>query len=105
VDLDQLARALNAFALLDPAVFQLHHAQLFVEVARRGRCTYAELEKELNLTNGSVSRSVTALCEVNRNGERGYHLLETYKDPDEPRRYQVRLSTKGQKLLKQLLSN
>lgn len=102
MDLAELAGALNVFAALDPTVFQLHHAQLFVEVAIRGSCTYADLEKELNLTSGSVSRSVTALSEVNRYGGKGYKLLETYKDPDEPRRYRVRLSAKGKALLKQL---
>lgn len=102
MDLDQLARALNAFAALDPTVFPLHHAQIIVEVARRGHCTFAELEEALTLTNGSVSRSVAALSEVNRFGGKGYNLLETPKDPDEPRRYRVQLSTKGKAFVRQL---
>jgi DNA-binding MarR family transcriptional regulator len=102
MDLDQLAGALNAFAALDPTGFPLHHAQLFVEVARRGHCTYAELGEALNLTNGSVSRSVAAMSDTNRYGGMGHCLLETYKDPVQPRRYQVRLSAKGKALLRQI---
>jgi len=102
MDLDQLARALNAFAAMDPIAFPLHHAQLFLEVARRGHCTFAELEEALSLTNGSVSRTVAALGETNRHGQPGYRLLETFKDPDQTRRYQVRLSTRGKALLRQL---
>lgn len=87
---------------MDPIGFPLHHAQLFVEVARRDRCTFAELEEALSLTNGSVSRSVSALGEINRHGQPGYRLLETFKDPDQPRRYLVRLSPRGKALLRQL---
>lgn len=102
MDLVQLARALNAFAAMDPTIFPLHFAQLYLEVARRGQCTFAELEEALNLTNGSVSRTVSALGEVNRSGGQGYQLLEILKDPDQPRRYLVRLSPKGKALLRQL---
>jgi len=102
VDLDQLARALNAFAAMDPTTFPLHFAQLYLEVARRGQCTYAELEEVTNLSHGSVSRTVSALSDVNRYGSNGYCLLETHKDPEQPRRYLVRLSPRGKALLRQL---
>lgn len=87
---------------MDPCSFHLHHAQLYLEVARRGRCTFAELEEALNLTNGSVSRSVSALSKTNRLGQPGYWLFDTFKDPNEPRRYVVRLSAKGKALMRQL---
>lgn len=102
MDLDQLGRALNAFAALDPVVFPLHHAQLFLEVARRGQCTYAELEEALSLSHGSISRGVTALGETNRRGEPGYRLLTADPDPKESRRFLVRLSPRGRALLRQL---
>lgn len=102
MDLDGLARALGVFATLDPVKFPLHHAQLFVYVALNEPCTYADLEEALNLTNGSVSRSVNALSGTNRFKEPGYRLLVVDKDPDEPRRFQVRLSAKGRALLRTL---
>lgn len=102
MDLGQLARALNAFAAYDPTGFPIHYAQLFLFVARKGHCSFAELEEELNVTNGGISRAVAALSETRANGRPGYRLLEVYKDPEESRRYQVRLSSYGQALYRQL---
>lgn len=103
MDLDQLARALDVFATLDPIEFPLHRAQLFLEVARRQPgATFAELEEALSLTNGSVSRGVSALGDLNRHGEPGYRLLEVAKDPRQPRRFLVRLSPRGRALLRQI---
>lgn len=104
MDLDRLARCLAVFATLDPIHLPLHHAQLLVEVARNEPCTFAELGEALGITNGSVSRSVSALGEVNRRGDLGYRLLQTAKDPREPRRFLVSLSPRGRALLRQLES-
>ena len=102
MDLAQLARALDAFAALDPTHFPLHHAQVFLQVAAKGRSTYGEIEKALGLTNGSVSRTVTAMGETNRRGDPGYDLLEIHPDPDEGRRHLVVLTPRGRALLRQL---
>ena len=102
MDLDQLERAVDAFSAMDPFAFPLHYIKLFLEVARRERCTFAELEEALSVTGGSVSRSVAALSETNRFGQPGYGLLELHKDPRQPRRYLVMVSPKGKRLLSQL---
>ncbi len=99
MDLDQLERAVDAFSVLDPFAFPLHYIKLFLEVARRERCTFAELEEALNITHGSVSRSVAALSDTNRYGQPGYGLLELHKDPRQTRRYLVMVSPKGKRLL------
>lgn len=104
MDLDRLARALLAFATLDPISFPLHHAQLFIEVARSEPCTFADLQEALGLTKGSVSRTVAALGDVNRRGEAGYRLLQVDKDPRERRRFLVSLTAKGRALLRTLES-
>jgi DNA-binding MarR family transcriptional regulator len=102
MDLGQLSQALTVFSAQDPTRFPLHHARLFLEVARAEPCTFEHLQEALNLTNSSVSRSVSALSERNRHGDRGYRLLSFERDPDEGRRYLVRLSSKGRLLLQQL---
>lgn len=104
MDLAQLQRALGLFATLDPTEFPLHRAQLFLVVASAGAAgvTFAQLEEALSLTNGSVSRGVASLGEIDRRGGAGYRLVETFKDPAEPRRFRVRLSAKGRALLRQL---
>lgn len=102
MDLRQLERALAAFAVLDPAAIPLHHAQVFVVVASRGNPTYGEIEEALNLTNSSVSRTVNALGTTHRKGYNGLGLLETYADPDDRRRFKVRLTAKGKALQRQI---
>jgi DNA-binding MarR family transcriptional regulator len=102
MDLGELSAALSAFAEQDPTRFPLHHARLFLEVGRHEPCTFERLEQALNLTNSSVSRSVSALSERNRQGERGYRLLTVQRDPTEGRRFLVRLTSKGRTLLQRL---
>ena len=102
MDLSQLESALAAFSVLSPTSFPVHHAEVFLLVAREGPCTYEEIEEALNLSNSTVSRTVMALGELHRKGYPGHALLETYKDPEEGRRYRVRLTAKGKALLRQL---
>lgn len=67
-----------------------------------GRCTYEDLEAALNLSNSTVSRTVHALGDTRRRGYDGHGLLETFRDPDEGRRFMVRLTAKGKALVRQL---
>lgn len=102
MDIRQLERALAAFAVLSPTAFPLHHAQLFLVVARDGPCTYRHLEEALNVNNGTVSRSVAALGTEHWRGYPGYGLVDVFRDPDEGRRFLVRLTAKGHALVRQL---
>lgn len=102
MDLRQLERALAAFSVLSPTQFPIHHAQVFLVVAAQGHCTYEQLEETLNLSNSTVSRTVHALGDKHRKGYDGHGLLETFKDPDEGRRFMVRLTAKGKALVRQL---
>lgn len=102
MDLRQLERSLAAFAVLDPASFPLHHAQVFVVVALQGTPTYGDIEEALNLTNSSVSRTVNALGATHRRGYSGLGLLETFPDPEDMRRFRVRLTAKGKALMRQI---
>ena len=99
--LGRLASSLECFQALDPQM-PLHFIQCFLFVARRHSCTYAEIEKALNLTNSSVSRTLNALGHRHRKGDRGLGLIEVYIDPGEGRRYRARLSKQGRILVNQL---
>ncbi len=99
--LDRLDRALECFQVLDPQM-PLHFIRTFLFVARRHSCTYAELEKALNLTNSSVSRTLNAMGRRHRKGDRGMGLLEVFIDPGEGRRYRARLTKQGRLLANQL---
>jgi DNA-binding MarR family transcriptional regulator len=102
VDLDQLARALDVFKTLDPDQLPAHRIRLFLEIAVHGPITYKELEERLVSSNASVSRGVQSLSDEREDGRPGLGLVEAYKDPGEGRRFLVRLSAKGKRVLKQL---
>lgn len=102
MDLRQLDRALAVFAALDPAALPIHWPQILVAVAILGEPTYAEIEELLNLTNSSVSRSVNAMGQQHRLGHRGLGLLVTFPDPENGRRYRIKLSSRGKALVRQL---
>jgi len=102
MDLRELEGGFAAFAVLAPTAFPLHHAQLFLVVARDGPCTFRHLEEALGVSNGTVSRSVAALGTEHWRGYPGFGLLEVSRDPAEGRRLLVRLTSKGRALVRQL---
>ena len=46
-----------------------------------GGATYKELEVEVNLINGSISRTINRLGDVHRKGYRGFGLVVNIPDP------------------------
>ena len=99
--LDQLQRHLALFAVLDPQM-PLHFIQTFLTIAGRDSVTYREIEDALGLTNSSVSRTLNALGDRHRRGDKGYGLIEVFIDPGEGRRYRARLTKRGRALARQL---
>jgi DNA-binding MarR family transcriptional regulator len=95
---------LDRFAVLDPQM-PLHFVQTFLIVAGSDSVTYREIEEALNLTNSSVSRTLSALGDRHRTGSRGHGLIEVFIDPGEGRRYRARLSKKGKALAGQVLKD
>lgn len=104
MDLDQLQAVLERFAVLDPQM-PLHFLQAFLVVARRDSVTYREIEEALSLTNSSVSRTLNALGDRHRKGDRGHGLVEVFIDPGEGRRYRARLTKRGRALAQQIESS
>jgi DNA-binding MarR family transcriptional regulator len=102
MDLRQLERALPAFSVLNPKSFPMHHAEVFLYVARHGPCAYEDMQEALDLSNSTASRTVHALGEQHRKGYDGLGLLEFKRDPQRARRFMVSLSPKGKALLRQL---
>lgn len=83
----------------------LHFIQTFLLVAAADSVTYREIEEALNLTNSSVSRTLAALGERHRTGNRGHGLIDVFIDPGEGRRYRARLTKRGKALAGQLLKD
>ena len=103
MDMDQLGRALAAFAVLSPTHLPIHFVQVFLFVAAAKRpCTFQEVMAALDLSNSAVSRTVMALGQETRKGQPGFHLLLVEKDPAEGRRYIIMLTQKGKALSRQI---
>ena len=105
VDLDRLAAGLQVLGSLDPQALPLHHAQVFVFVATQGRSVkYKEIEDHFGITNASVSRTINSLGETSGHRKQPLGLVVSYPDPEDGRRLRVRLTKKGEQLLRTLQS-
>lgn len=98
----ELRRALQPFAVLDPTHLPVHFVQVFLVVAEREPCNLRVIEKELDLSNSAVSRTIAALGQVNRKGQPGFDLVAHERDPGEGRRFLVFLTAKGKAMARQL---
>ena len=102
MDMDQLAKAFNVFASLDPGRLPMHHAQVLLYVLRQGSCTYRDIEQAFGLSNASASRIVNSLSSESPHRKNCLDMVETIQDPAEGRRLMVRLTAKGKALARQL---
>lgn len=102
MDLRQLARALDLFAVLDPTHLPAHFIQVFLVVATEGPCTIKLIEDRLQLSNSAVSRTIQALGAINRKGAPGFGLVQVDPDPAEGRRYLIQLTGRGHAIARQI---
>ena len=104
VDLDRLAAGLQVLGSLDPQALPLHHAQVFVFVATKGSVTYREIEDHFGISNASASRTINSLGETSGHRKQPLGLVVSYPDPEDGRRLRVRLTKRGEQLLRTLQS-
>ncbi len=105
MDRSRLAAALEVFASLSDSSLPLHQIQmvLFIGEHSSAGCTYAAIESRLGLSNAAASRSVNSLSASARHRKtEPMGLVEVFIDPEEGRRYRVRLTKKGLSLMRAL---
>ena len=104
MDLGRLATALEIFGALAPGHLPTHHVQmvLFIGTGGPAGVTYQEIERRFGLSNAAASRSVNALSDSARHRKSALGLVEIFRDVDEGRRYRVRLTAKGQALIRSI---
>ena len=104
MDLDRLETALEIFGSLAPGHMPTHHVQMVLFIASGGSVgvTYSEIERRFRLSNAAASRSVNALSDAARHRKTALGLVEIIRDPNEGRRYRVRLTSKGSALLRSI---
>ena len=104
MDLDRLETALEIFGSLAPGHMPTHHVQMVLFIASGGSVgvTYSEIEDRFCLSNAAASRSVNALSDSARHRKTALGLVEIIRDPNEGRRYRVRLTAKGAALIRSI---
>ena len=75
---------------------------VFLVVAENGEIPHTHLQKKVGIAQASISRNLMLLSRVDRRGNEGVDLVESFTDPHEHRRKLAKLTTKGEVLVKKL---
>lgn len=100
-DMDRLGRVMNLLRILDKEV-PAQVLACFFYIASHDNCHKTALEEDLNMPNSSASRNIARLTERHRLNKAGMGLIIKEDDPSNRRRLQLRLSPRGQELIKQI---
>lgn len=82
------------FASLYP-LMTLTQLLTFMCIARRGKCTQKDVERELDLTNASASRNVQAWVDMSQFGRPGLAFVRKEEDPLDRRNRVLTLTPEG----------
>ena len=104
MDMGELGAALEILGSLDPGALPLHHCAALLYVAERGSCTYREIEQRFGISNASASRIVNSLGEHSGHRKAPLGLIRVEIDALEGRRYRVRLTKRGEAVIRSLKS-
>ena len=101
-----LRQQLAVFSALDTENrgMYLHHIEIFLFIAEKGKVSYAEIEEWFDISNAAASRTLNSLSAFARHRQRAIGLVEIIRDPAEGRRYLAQLSTKGKQVYKLITS-
>ena len=100
-DMDRLGRVMNLLRMLDKEVPAQALAVLFY-IASHDNCNKTAIEEDLRMPPSSMSRNIDRLTEHHRLNKAGMGLVVKEDDPSNRRRLQLKLSLKGQELIKQI---
>ena len=101
-DLSSLLTAWETFRLTHREI-PAQAVTVLLYVASHNPCHKQAIEEDQNLTTGSCSRMIDALCDgPGRKGvsTKGLGLIIKYTDPGNGRRHMCKLSPKGEQLVK-----
>ena len=98
--------ALDAWELLRTQHRELpaQAVSVLLYVASHNNCHKQAIEEDIGITPASCSRSIDFLCEKNRLNKRGLGLIEKYIDGSSRRRYLLKMTPKGEVLIRHFKS-
>lgn len=92
----RLLRSLNS-------EMQLQQVDVLMIVAQNPGVTVNDIQKKAGLSQSAASRNILALSEWRKAGEPGFNLVESVRDPREPRRSLVFLKPAGKAFITKLV--
>ena len=97
--IERLLKVMEAIRLLDREM-PAQVISTFLFVASHNNCHKQALEEDLSFTTASSSRNTDWLSKLHRLNKPGLDLIIKEVDPTNKRRQQLRLSPKGEQLVK-----
>tara|TARA_R100000664_G_C2751208_1_gene138489 strand:+ start:1051 stop:1416 length:366 start_codon:yes stop_codon:yes gene_type:complete len=88
--------AINQLRLTGEREFPMQLALAFSYISSHNGCRQEDLVTALNISSSSVSRNVTWLGPKHRLGKEGLKLVRRQRDMDDPKRYRLFLTPKGE---------
>lgn len=85
--------------------FKAQTIQTFLYIAANQGCDMADIQRDLKLTQASTSRNVAILSHVKAKNEPGLGFIRKVIAIDDPKKYRLYLTAKGQKFLNTLTNN
>jgi len=80
-------------------------ASIFMLIAMRQGIGQHDLRRMMDISQGSVSRNVTALTAIDRHGKPGLNFVVQRRHPTDARYTQLFLTDEGHAFMKRLLDN
>jgi len=99
--IERLLKVVNIIRLYDREVPAQVLATLFY-IGSHNDCHKTALEEDLNFTTASSSRNTDRLSKDHRLGKAGFDLIVKEVEEQKPRRQRLKLTRKGEDLMKQI---
>ena len=99
--INRLLKVINILRLFDREVPAQVLATLFY-IGSHNDCHKTALEEDLNFTTASSSRNTDRLSKEHRLGKAGFDLIVKEVEEQSPRRQRLKLTRKGEDLMKQI---
>ena len=99
--INRLLKVINLLRLYDREVPAQVLATLFY-IGSHNDCHKTALEEDLNFTTASSSRNTDRLSKDHRLGKAGFDLIVKEVEEQSPRRQRLKLTRKGEDLMKQI---
>tara|TARA_Y100001963_G_scaffold64456_1_gene89844 strand:- start:649 stop:1032 length:384 start_codon:yes stop_codon:yes gene_type:complete len=91
-------RAIEVLRATGEREFPMQLALTFTYIAARDGCRQEDLQEALAMSSSSVSRNVTWLGPRHRLGKEGLKLVRRERDREDPKRYKLFLTPRGEQL-------